>query len=173
MTSKEQAAFLDERGHLCRIATVQPGGAPHVTPVRFVYEDGHVFVTPRSESAWLGHVRRDPRIALTVHEEPLPYRKATIEGTAQIVHDTGGDDAWRDQYRRIAQRYSTPEGAKAYIQRTIDQPRALIAVPLQGSLVRSWRMPVAGESSDGMWHERYCAAGSMIANQLKKPASLE
>ena len=171
MTLKEQAAFLDERGHLCRIATVQPDGAPHVTPVWFVYEDGQIFVTPRSESAWLGHIRRDPRVALTIDEEPLPYRKVTIEGNARIVHDTGDDDAWRDQYRRIAQRYSTPEGAEAYIQRTIDQPRALIAVSLDGSVVRNWRMPMAGESGDGMWHERYYAAGSMIANQLKKPAS--
>ena len=72
----------------------------------------------------------------------------------------------QDLYRRIATRYSTVEGAEAYIQRTIDQPRALISIPLRGSIVRTWRMPVAGEPGEGMWHERYYAPGSKVANDI-------
>lgn len=167
MTLEERESFLNERGHICRLATVQPSGAPYVAPMWYLYESGKVFVTPRAESAWLGHIRRDSRVALTIDEEPLPYRKVTVEGVAEIVHETGEDDVWRDTYRRIATRYSTAEGAEAYIQRTIDQPRALISIPLEGSIVRTWRMPVAGEPGEGMWHERYYVPGSKIARDLE------
>lgn len=167
MSADERETFLTERGHLCRLATLQPDGSPHVTPMWYLYEDGQILVTPRAESTWLAHIRRDPRVALTIDEDPLPYRKITVEGLATILHETGEDDIWRDTYRRIAGRYGTPESTEAYIQRTIDQPRALIAIPLEGSKVRTWRMPVAGEPGEGMWHRRYYVPGSKIAKQLE------
>jgi PPOX class probable F420-dependent enzyme len=163
LSATEREAFLAERGILCRIATVQPSGAPHVTPVWFIHEDGRVYVTPRAESSWLGHLRRDPRVALTIDEEAAPYRKVTIEGTARFAHETGEDDAWRGLYRRIAKRYVEAAGAEAYIQATIDQPRALIAIPFAGSKVRTWRMPIAGEAYQGIWHNRYYAPGTKMA----------
>jgi PPOX class probable F420-dependent enzyme len=152
LSAAERAEFLQQPGILCRIATIQPGGAPHVTPIWFICEDGAIYVTPRAESAWLGHIRADPRVALTIDDQLTPYRKVTVEGTAELVNDLGDDDRWRDLYRRIARRYVPPESAEAYIQNTIDQPRALLRIPLAGSKVRTWRMPVAGEHYTGIWH---------------------
>ena len=137
LTTDERQAFLDQPGILVRIATIRADGAPHVTPAWFIYEDGEILITPRKESAWLAHLRRDPRIALTIDEEAGPYRKITVEGVARIAYDLGRDAEWRDTYRRIACRYVPEAGAEHYIQETIDQPRALIAVPLAGSKVRS------------------------------------
>ena len=165
LTPSEREAFLNEPGILCRIATIKPGGAPHVTPVWFVYEGGQVFITPRAQSTWLANIRRDPRIAVTIDEEASPYRKVTIEGTVAIVHDLGEDDAWRDLYRRIARRYVPAEGAERYVQETIDQPRALIGLSLATSKVGTWRMPLAGEAYTGIWHERYYAEGSKMAER--------
>jgi len=163
LSHAEREAFLTEPRILCRIATIKPDGAPHVTPAWFIYEGGEVLITPRARSAWLGHIRRDGRVALTIDEQPTPYRKVTVEGSARIVHETGCDDEWRDLYQRIAKRYTSPEGAEHYIQETIDQPRALIAVTLDGSIVRTWRMPVAGEPFRGIWHDRYYVEGSKMA----------
>ena len=168
MTSEEREALLTEPGMLCRIATVQPDGAPHVTPIWFIYEDGQVFVTPRAESTWLANIRREPRIAITIDENPHPYRKITIQGTGVIVHDLGEDAAWREQYRRIAERYTSPGGAAAYIERTIDQPRALISVSLKDSVVRTWRMPLVSEPGTGIWHDRYYRPGSLMAQEAEK-----
>jgi PPOX class probable F420-dependent enzyme len=165
LTQPELDAFLQQRGILCRIATVQADGAPHVTPVWFIFEGGEVLITPRKESSWLANLRREPRVALTIDEEAGPYRKVTVQGAARIVHDVGEDDAWRDLYYRIAERYVPPEGARRYIESTIDQPRALIAVPLAGSKVRTWRMPLAGEAYRGIWHDRYYVPGSKTANE--------
>jgi len=164
----ERDAFLQQPGILCRIATIQPGGAPHVTPVWFIHDGGAIYVTPRAESAWLRHIRADPRVALTIDDQEAPYRKVTVEGVAEIVHDLGADDAWRDLYRRIARRYVPEEGAERYIQETIDQPRALLRVPLAGSKVRTWRMPVAGEAYTGIWHRRYYVEGSKMAARAEQ-----
>jgi PPOX class probable F420-dependent enzyme len=163
LSAAEREDFLQQPGILCRIATIKPGGAPHVTPVWFIYEAGAIHVTPRAESAWLAHLRADPRVALVIDDQLHPYRKVTVEGVAEFVHDTGEDDAWRDLYRRIACRYVPAEGAERYIQETIDQPRALLRVPLAGSKVRTWRMPVPGEAFTGIWHRRYYVPGSKMA----------
>ena len=165
LSTAERTEFLQQPGILCRIATVQPGGAPHVTPIWFIYEDEAIYVTPRAESAWLGHIRSDPRVALTIDDQLAPYRKVTLEGVAELVNDLGEDDEWRDRYRRITRRYVNSEAAEAYIQNTIDQPRALLRVPLTGSKVRTWRMPIAGEHYTGIWHRRYYVPGSKMAGE--------
>ncbi len=163
LPKQEREDFLQTPGILCRIATIQPSGAPHVTPIWFIYEDESVYVTPRAESSWLQHIRADPRVALTIDDQEHPYRKVTIEGVIEVVHDLGEDDTWRGLYRRIAQRYVAAEGAERYIQETIDQPRALLRIPLRTSIVRTWRMPVAGEPFKGIWHDRYYVPGSKMA----------
>ena len=167
LSTEERDAFLDQPGILCRIATIRPDGAPHVTPVWFIHDGGEIVVTPRQESAWLEHIRRDPRVAITIDEEAGPYRKVTVEGLARFRFDTGHDAEWRDLYRAIACRYVPAAGAEHYIQETIDQPRALLAVPLEGSRVRTWRMPNPGEAYTGIWHRRYYVEGSKMAARVK------
>ncbi|MGE5595586.1 MAG: nitroreductase/quinone reductase family protein [Hyphomicrobiales bacterium] len=163
LTTAERDALLTQPGILCRIATLRADGAPMVTPVWFIYEEGKVWVTPRKHSSWLANLRRDPRVAITIDEEAHPYRKMTVEGAAQLVYEIGRDAEWRDRYRRICLRYIPPAGADRYIQETIDQPRALFAIPLEGSKVQTWRMPVQGEEFRGIWHDRYYVEGSKLA----------
>ncbi len=160
LTEAERDAFLAERGVLMRIAVVREDGSPLVTPIWFVHEDGAIYFTPREKSEWFQCLRRDPRVALCIDEQPLPYRKVLIEGQAELVYETGNDDAWRDQYRRIAERYVDREGAEAYVQNTIDQPRGLYRVVLEEAKVTTWRMPVEGEDGMGIWHDRYYVPGT-------------
>ena len=166
LTPAERDAFLDTPGVLMRIATVDAAGDPHVTPIWFIHEQGRLWFTPRAESAWLGHLRAHPRVACTIDEAAPPSRKLVVEGDAEIVHDLGADDVWRDRYRRIAERYVPPRGTAAYIRDTIDQPRALCALRLDGSTLRSWRMPLAGEPRSGIWHRRYYRPGSKYAAEI-------
>jgi nitroimidazol reductase NimA-like FMN-containing flavoprotein (pyridoxamine 5'-phosphate oxidase superfamily) len=155
LTPSERAAFLTEPGVLMRIAVVRADGSPLVAPLWFIYEDESIYFTPRARSEWYGCLKRDPRVALSIDEQPLPYRKVGVEGRAELVYDLGADATWRDQYLRIAQRYVPPEAAAAYIRNTIDEPRALFRVPLARAKVLTWRMPVGNEPGDGIWHQRY------------------
>ena len=155
LSDAERDAFLNERGVLMRVATVRPDGSPLVTPIWFLFEQDAIHFTPRARSEWRGNLTRDPRVALCIDEQPLPYRKVIVEGSAELLHDVGEDDVWRDLYRRIARRYVDDEQAEAYIQATIDEPRALYRVSLTEATVKTWRMPLENEDPTGIWHERY------------------
>lgn len=160
LTDDEVRTFLEEPGHLLRLATVDADGWPRVVPLWFIHVDGRVLFTPRSQSAFLANLRREPRVGLSIDEDPHPYRKFTVQGTAALVHDLGDDDAWRDLYRRIARRYVPAQAADAYVDTTIAEPRALYAVDLAASRVSSWRMPVQGEDPTTIWAKHYYVGGT-------------
>ena len=82
------------------------------------------------------------------------------EGEAELVHDAGEDDLWRDLYRRIAKRYVPEAAAEDYVQNTIEQPRGLYRLDLAGARLKTWRMPLEGEPQEGIWHERYYVPGT-------------
>ena len=167
LTANEIDGFLGERGHLLRVATVDEDGYPSVVPIWFVRDGDDLLFTPRGPSVFLANIRRDPRVGLSIDEDPLPYRKVTVRGTARIVHEPGNDDAWRDLYRSIAKRYIEDDAADSYVDNTIDQPRALIAVSMTAadSRTTTWRMPVGEEDGTGIWHRRYFRDGSVMAKQ--------
>lgn len=160
LNNSERDAFLTEPGVLMRVSVVRADGSPLVTPIWFAFEDGAIYFTPREKSEWFRCLKRDPRVALCIDEQPLPYRKVIAEGEAELVHDVGVDDQWRDLYLQIATRYVGEKGANQYVTDTIDQPRALFRLPLARATVKTWRMPVEGEAPEGIWHDRYYAPGT-------------
>ena len=159
----EQATFLAETpGFIMDIATLDAEGGPHLCPIWFLYEEGRIWFTPRQHSVWLVHLRREPRVALCIDEPVMPYRKVIVRGPAEIVHEIGHDDLWRDRYRRIAGRYLPDHDASAYVDGTDDQPRALCSVTLAQAEVRTWRMPVGTEPYDGIWAKRYWTSDAKV-----------
>ena len=165
LSDAERDEFLAVPGTIMNIATVGSDGAPLVTPIWFVYEEGRIWFTPRQHSEWLKHIRGDSRVALSIDETAIPYRKVVVRGRAQVDHEVGDDDAWRDRYRRIAQRYIPVDDANAYVDGTDDQPRALCSVTLAEAEVRTWRMPVGDEPYQGIWAKRYWTADAKVQQQ--------
>lgn len=157
LTDDEITAFLDEPGHLARIATVDDDGMPRVLPLWFVVDGRRLCFTPRKPAVIWGNIERDPRVGITIDEEAAPYRKVVLQGVVEIVHPPGEDDQWQPLYRTIAKRYVPEEAADAYVDGTADQPRALCAVHLDAPTTRlqTWRMPVSGEDPRGIWAARY------------------
>jgi nitroimidazol reductase NimA-like FMN-containing flavoprotein (pyridoxamine 5'-phosphate oxidase superfamily) len=155
MTTDEVAQFLDEPGHLVRIATVDKDGAPMVVPAWFIHRDAQLLVTPRERSEWRSHLQRDPRVCFLIDEEQSPYRKVVVRGSVDVVHDLGHDDEWRDIYRAITLRYVPEAWGDAYLQDTHDEPRALISLDMSKARVTTWRMPLAGEDPLAVWAPRY------------------
>ncbi len=164
LSDDEVRGFLDEPGHLARIATVDDDGIPRVLPLWFVLDGPRVCFTPRSPAVIWRNIERDPRIGISIDEDAQPYRKVTIQGVAEVLHPPGDDDAWRDLYRVIAARYTPKEWADAYVDGTDDQPRALCAVDLAAPTTRvsTWRMPVSGEDPRGIWARRYSRPGTKM-----------
>ena len=142
LTDDELDAFLDEPGHLLRLGTVDRSGMPRVVPIWFQHDDGKLWFTPRAKSAWLDDLRASSAVCCTIDESAGEMRKVVARGTAVLEHDLGDDDVWRDRYRTIACRYTPAAFAEAYIQDTIDEPRALYSLTLADAELATWRMPV-------------------------------
>jgi len=157
MSARDVEEFLAERGHLVRIGTVDPDGAPLVVPTWFLHRDGRILITPRAMSDFFLNIMGEPRVCLSIDEEAQPYRKVTIRARAEVVYRPGEDDRWRDLYRDIVVRYLTEREADAYLRATRHIRRALIATPLEvgAAGVSTWRVPVKGEDPSGIWARRY------------------
>jgi PPOX class probable F420-dependent enzyme len=164
LQDSERDAFLVQPGVIMHIATVDAGGAPLVTPIWFIFEDGRIWFTPRQHSEWLKNIRKDDRVALSIDESLFPYRKVVVRGRARVEFEIGEDDAWRDRYRRIAHRYLPADQADGYVDGTDDQPRALCSVVVADAELRSWRMAVDGEPAGGIWAKRYWTENAKIAS---------
>ncbi len=156
LSDDELTAFLDEPGHLLRLGTHGVDGLPRVVPIWFIHRDAALWFTPRAESAWLGDLRADSAVCATIDESVDSMRKLVARGRAELVHDLGEDDEWRDLYREIACRYTPDHFADAYITDTILEPRALFRLDLGSCEVSTWRMPTRpGENPLAVWGRQY------------------
>lgn len=163
----EEMERLLLRNGIVHLAVTTDDGSPLVVPLGYVYRDRQILLTAREGVSWLAHIRRDPRVCLSIDSPRYPLSKVTVRGEAEIVHEPGDDDLWRD--RRVPVPLSDhtgplavhPDGteewdlAEAYRLFTRDEPRALVAIDLDRSTVTSWRLPIVGEMASEVWASRY------------------
>jgi nitroimidazol reductase NimA-like FMN-containing flavoprotein (pyridoxamine 5'-phosphate oxidase superfamily) len=165
--SADEIERLLNRNGIVHLAVVTDDGSPLVVPLGYVYRDRQILLTARERVAWLGHLRREPRVCLSIDSPRYPLAKVTVRGEARIVHEPGEDDLWRDRRVPVPVDDHTgpldvrPDGVEewaldeAYRQMTWDEPRALVAVDLDRSTVTSWRLPIVGEPASEVWASRY------------------
>jgi PPOX class probable F420-dependent enzyme len=85
----DDARRLLDRPNFAHVATILPDGGPQPTPVWYVRDGDEVlFSTVRGRSKER-NLRRDPRIALSVHDQEQPYVYVQLRGTATITADEG------------------------------------------------------------------------------------
>jgi PPOX class probable F420-dependent enzyme len=64
----------------CQLATLLPGGAPHITQVWVDTDGRHILVNTVVGHRKERNVRLDPRVAVNVHDPAQTYRVANIRG---------------------------------------------------------------------------------------------
>src|SRR5947199_4698579 len=84
------------------VATLRTDGSPHTVPTWYDWEDGRVLVNMDETRQRLGHIRRDPRVALTVLDGNQWYRHVSLLGRVVAIED---DDDFAD-IDRLAPRYT-------------------------------------------------------------------
>jgi PPOX class probable F420-dependent enzyme len=84
------------------VATLRANGSPHCATTWYDWEDGRVLLNMDHTRTRLGHVRRDPRVALTVLDREDPYRHISLLGVVDEIRD---DEGLRD-IDRLALRYT-------------------------------------------------------------------
>jgi PPOX class probable F420-dependent enzyme len=97
----ELVEFLKEP-HAAVIATVRSDGAPYSAATWYDWVDGRVLVNMDLERLRLAHMRRDPRVAITVLDLADWYRTVTIFGKVVDLREDEGladIDALSNRYR--------------------------------------------------------------------------
>jgi PPOX class probable F420-dependent enzyme len=125
MTAAEYRSFLLDRARTASLATVRPGGRPHVVPVWFDL-DGDVVVFTTGETAVKAkNMRHEPRVGLCIDDEEPPFAFVLIEGMATM---TAGDPDLLYWTTRIGGRYMGADLAETYGKRNAVEGELLVLV---------------------------------------------
>lgn len=79
-------AFLREPNHAV-VATLRADGSPHSVPTWYDWEDGLVLLNMDATRKRLEHIRRDPRVSLTVLRQDDWYSHVTLFGVVERLED--------------------------------------------------------------------------------------
>ncbi|SDD13778.1 PPOX class F420-dependent oxidoreductase [Streptomyces prasinopilosus] len=85
-----EADALLGRANPCVMATLRSDGTPVSTPTWYVWEDGRVLISLDEGRVRLKHLRRDPRVTLTVLADDDWYTHVTLIGRAVELNDDEG-----------------------------------------------------------------------------------
>jgi PPOX class probable F420-dependent enzyme len=131
MTPDQTAAFL-ARPLVASFSTTGADGAPRMTPVWFLHEDGVFYVWTDLGTVKLRNVQRDPRVALCIATHDEPYQYVVARGPATIVRVGVVERAVA-----IAQRYYGPERGREYGQLAGDGRSVILAIKPQHLLTEA------------------------------------
>lgn len=94
---------------LAALGTVSPSGRPQVTPVWFLYEDGHLLVNTSRGRVKLRNVQANPAVTVTVVDGEDPYRYVQIQGrVVRFDREHGDRDINRLSIRYRGRPYQYP-----------------------------------------------------------------
>ncbi|MFJ2765577.1 PPOX class F420-dependent oxidoreductase [Streptomyces prasinus] len=85
-----EADALLGRANPCVMATLRSDGTPVSTPTWYVWEDGRVLISLDEGRVRLKHLRRDPRVTLTVLADDDWYTHVTLIGRVVELNDDEG-----------------------------------------------------------------------------------
>jgi PPOX class probable F420-dependent enzyme len=131
--------LLQEAAH-GQLATLMPDGAPQVTQVWLDTDGEHILVNTGAVHQKAKNVRRDPRVAVNVHDESAT-RIAHIRGRVIEVTSTGADqhiDALAHKYLGT-DRYPWRRPGEQRIVLKI-QPETIHTIGVDGD---GWQLPKA------------------------------
>ena len=96
-----EAVELLRKANPAVVATLRKDGSPVSVPTWYLWEDDHVLLNMDEGRVRLQHLRRDPRVTLSVLDEASWYTHVTLLGTVvELREDEGLEDI-----NRIARHY--------------------------------------------------------------------
>ena len=142
--TKAEIDDLLRRPIVSRLATVQPDGSPYVVPIWHYWDGEALWIIPRGRSAFVEHIRQEPRVFFSCAVDGDGNERVSIAGTAEIVE---GPSKLAGRMMEIASemgsRYVGPPGLE-YIDRTANRPRYLVRIDSgEDNVVEGWRVAPA------------------------------
>jgi PPOX class probable F420-dependent enzyme len=96
----EQRKLLDGK-NFAFVATLADDGSPQVTPVWIEYDGKHVVFNTEQKRAKVRHMKRDPRISISIADHENPYHYIEIRGKVVEITATGAFEG----IDRLAKKY--------------------------------------------------------------------
>jgi hypothetical protein len=125
MSKDELDAFLTEQ-RMCRLGSVDHSGAPHVSPLWFVWDGSALWLHSIVKSQRWANLMRDPRVSVTVDagDGYFELRGVELLGRVEVVGDVPrgdrADPATAHAEQLWAGRYSGgtfhPDGKHAWLR---------------------------------------------------------
>ncbi len=78
--------------NFAHLATLMPDGSPQVTPVWVEIDGDRILVNTAEGRTKPRNVRRDPRVAISIHRQDDPYSSAFIRGRVVEITHEGADE---------------------------------------------------------------------------------
>lgn len=126
MSQAEIEAFLTIPRHAI-VGTINPDGAPHMSPVWYLYENGRLYISIPTKTVKYRNLKRDPRISVCIDGCRLDGRTVMFSGTAELLPK--GDPFQAEMRWRIIRHYHDSEAeARSYAEQVKDVVSALIIV---------------------------------------------
>jgi PPOX class probable F420-dependent enzyme len=91
-TLSEGVKKLFTEPNFAHVATLMPDGSPQVSPVWVDLEGDRILVNTAEGRAKPRNVRRDPRVAISIHRQDNPYSSAFIRGRVVEITHEGAED---------------------------------------------------------------------------------
>jgi PPOX class probable F420-dependent enzyme len=146
LAAPELDAFLQTSSIVGILATLDADGAPYQVPIWYDWDGTHLWIVSKPLAEYVRNLQRDPRAAVCVATQTLPYVRVLIQGTAELI-DT--DDDWLPMGYRMAARYLGKQEGDAYIDKTKHWKR--IYIRITPTCVKSWD----GGASGHAWGKQY------------------
>lgn len=121
---------LLEGANYYTVSTIGKDGGPRSTTIWGHLEGDEITVNSNEGRGWLANIRRDPRVAIAVHDVRDPYNQVSITGHATEATTEGAQEHIDSLSRKYTGKdYDTPAG----------QTRVKVRVAIDNA--RSWGRP--------------------------------
>jgi hypothetical protein len=119
----ELDAFLSQ-ALVASLSYLSSDGYPSSVPLWYEWDGVAFWLVPSPGAEWAEHVRRNPRVSLSISESTAPLRRVLARGPIVAVDDEDGS-RWRSIEGHLATRYARLDAGRLLSGRS-DQRRALL-----------------------------------------------
>jgi PPOX class probable F420-dependent enzyme len=106
----EQAALFGPP-NLAYLATINEDGSPHLAPLWADTRDGMILLNTSDGRVKVENARRDPRVAVAIHDKEEPHPPVSILGTVVEITVEGAEAHMQELTRRYTgEPWQTVEG---------------------------------------------------------------
>jgi DNA-binding HxlR family transcriptional regulator len=142
---QELDAFL-QQALVASLSYLSDDGYPASVPLWYDWDGRAFWLVPSPAAEWAAHVRRNPRISLSISESAPPLRRVLARGPVLAVDDPDASQ-WRSVEGRLAARYARLDPSRLLEARPGDRT-LLRLVPQQLIAWRGLLRPAHTNTSD-------------------------